>query len=147
MAIPSEHSEQVELVRRLRRSGVLFCAVPNGGKRAGVEAAKLVKEGVSAGVPDLLVFDGPGGAVLTAYERDLVEGLRGLSLARRRAVASAAGIAAGVGLEMKRDGAGTVSAKQETWLGALAERGWDTMVGWGWRDALAKLRKGGYDVR
>ena len=32
-------------------------------------------------------------------------------------------------------------------LGALAERGWDTMVGWGWRDALAKLRKGGYDVR
>lgn len=39
-----------------RTRDVLFCAVPNGGKRGAREAALLKAEGVSAGVPDILVF-------------------------------------------------------------------------------------------
>jgi dienelactone hydrolase len=55
----SEHYEQVALVRRLRRAGVLFCAIPNGGFRTRREATRLVAEGLEAGAPDLLVFEGP----------------------------------------------------------------------------------------
>ena len=40
-----------------RTRDVLFCAVPNGGKRGAREAALLKAEGVSAGVPDILVFE------------------------------------------------------------------------------------------
>ena len=40
-----------------RTRDVLFCAVPNGGKRGAREAALLKAEGVSAGVPDLMVFE------------------------------------------------------------------------------------------
>ena len=57
--MPSELSEQFQLVRWLRRANVLFCAVPNGGARQRREAAPLKMSGVEAGVPDILIFDPP----------------------------------------------------------------------------------------
>jgi hypothetical protein len=52
---PSEAEEQERLCRILRRGGVPFFAVPNGGKRSKTEAASLVRQGVQAGVPDLIL--------------------------------------------------------------------------------------------
>lgn len=57
MTCPSEHVEQREFVMWFRQnySPVRIFAIPNGGKRGKVEAARLKAEGVSAGVPDLYV--------------------------------------------------------------------------------------------
>ena len=116
----SELSEQIQLVRKLRTCGVLFCAVPNGGYRHRGEAIKLKQSGVEAGVPDLLLFD------------------------------SAPGLPESVGtaLEMKREGLtkSSVSVKQREWLKQLEERGWVSVVAYGWRDAVAKLQELGYKI-
>ncbi len=118
MASPTELSEQIEVVRCLRAAGVLFAAVPNGGRRDRREAALLKKSGVRAGVPDLLIFDSPP---MRPQKR-------------------------GVALEMKREGASpsAVSPAQREWLDALSERGWVGMVGRGAADALKQLRELGY---
>lgn len=115
---PSEHSEQVAVVRVLRRAGLLYCAVPNGGKRGRKEAIAFRQEGVVAGVPDLLIFTKPSGPV------DYV----------------------GTALEMKRQGGvpSDVRPEQRKWLRQLRELGWATVVGFGCDDALAKLRELGY---
>ena len=54
---PSEHIEQRTLVQWFRRQyqGVRIFAIPNGGYRGKIEAAKFKMEGVSAGVPDLFI--------------------------------------------------------------------------------------------
>lgn len=56
---PSEHAEQCTLIQWFDDNyaplkGRLF-AVPNGGKRSKSEAVKLKREGVRAGVPDLML--------------------------------------------------------------------------------------------
>lgn len=55
--IPTEHEEQREVVKWFRQSwpSVRIFAIPNGGARNIVTAAKLKAEGVSSGVPDLFV--------------------------------------------------------------------------------------------
>jgi len=54
---PSEHEEQVLFVQWFRRQfpGVMIFAIPNGGLRGKIAAAKLKAEGVTAGVPDLYI--------------------------------------------------------------------------------------------
>ena len=78
-----------------RTRDVLFCAVPNGGKRGAREAALMKAEGVSAGVPDLMFFE------------------RGIHI----------GVYAGLALEFKSKGNGPTPA-QLGWHRALAQRGW-----------------------
>jgi hypothetical protein len=53
----TEHEEQRELVRWFRQTyrGVKIYAIPNGGQRNRIVAAKLKAEGVLAGVSDLHV--------------------------------------------------------------------------------------------
>ena len=52
--IPSEHEEQRAFISWWRKSGLpLIHAIPNGGGRSRVEAARLKAEGVVKGVPDL----------------------------------------------------------------------------------------------
>lgn len=55
--IPTEHEEQRQLVMWFRQnySPVRIFAIPNGGLRTKTVAAKLKVEGVSPGVPDLLI--------------------------------------------------------------------------------------------
>jgi len=59
--------EQVFTYLRLQygsRSHIQFFAVPNGGKRNVWEAARLKKQGVRAGVPDIFIFwDGGYGVI------------------------------------------------------------------------------------
>lgn len=57
--IPTEHEEQAALFRWTKLAAgahpalSLLYAIPNGGHRHKVVAAKLASEGVKAGVPDL----------------------------------------------------------------------------------------------
>ena len=84
------------VVRALKKAGILYCSVPNGGRRDRREAVMLKASGTVAGVPDLLIFD--------ATESGLV----------------------GTALEMKRiDGKpSSVSKSQRRWLAELEKRGW-----------------------
>lgn len=52
---PLESEEQADLVKILRRCGIPFFAVPNGGYRRAAEAAALRRQGVVAGAPDLVL--------------------------------------------------------------------------------------------
>ena len=144
--MPSEHSEQVELVRRLRRAGICFAAVPNGanlrgGRRAG---AALKREGMEPGVPDLLIFDAPNQLrPQKQLERDMVVRLLSLSpdaLARVLALVQRGGSA----IELKRVGGGQLSAHQRAWGDKLRARGWRWACVHGWRAALDQLAAWGY---
>lgn len=55
--VPSEHYEQVRFVGKfkIRWPDVRIFAIPNGGHRGKLTAAKMKNEGVSRGVPDLYV--------------------------------------------------------------------------------------------
>lgn len=55
---PLEAQDQAALIDHLERRahpGVWWCAVPNGGSRNVIEAARLKGQGVVAGAPDLVV--------------------------------------------------------------------------------------------
>jgi hypothetical protein len=54
----TEAQEQERLLTVLRRHGVLYFAVPNGGRRGVREAVALRRQGVQSGIPDL-VLPGP----------------------------------------------------------------------------------------
>lgn len=81
--IPTEHEEQRELVRWFRQTfkGVRIFAIPNGGARSIVTAARLKAEGVSPGVPDLFVpawhlwieMKRTKGGSLSAEQKDWIE--------------------------------------------------------------------------
>jgi len=113
----SEVSEQIELVRALKRAGLLYCAVPNGGRRGKREAILLKASGTVAGVPDLLIFDAVGPYIGAAVEMKRAKGLPS-----------------------------NVSKVQKKWLAELKERGWLCLVGYGAIDAVKKLTQAGYKI-
>lgn len=55
----SEHDEQVRLCKWMEMKGIEYFACPNGGKRDVITAAKLKREGVKAGAPDIVVVTRP----------------------------------------------------------------------------------------
>jgi len=57
MTVPSEHYEQVRFIGKfsILYPDVRIFAIPNGGHRGKVTAAKMKQEGVRRGVPDLYV--------------------------------------------------------------------------------------------
>lgn len=75
------------------------CAVPNGGKRGVVEAARLKAEGVSRGVPDWLCFAPNASAPNASYD-------------------------VGLALEFKAPRSGRVGPDQAWWHAALRACGW-----------------------
>jgi hypothetical protein len=58
--IPSEDDEQVLFVTWLDKRNLLYCAVPNQGRRDFVYACKLKRMGVKAGIQDVLIFEPRG---------------------------------------------------------------------------------------
>ena len=56
---PSEAQEQEQLCKWLSAKNITYFAVPNGGLRSKRTGAQLKKQGVKAGVPDLLIIDHP----------------------------------------------------------------------------------------
>ena len=53
--IPTEELEQIKFVKWLYYKSIRFYAVPNGGFRTLTEGARLKRQGVSAGVPDICI--------------------------------------------------------------------------------------------
>lgn len=51
----TEDQEQIKLATWMTKQGIRFYAIPNGGKRNLLEAVKLKRMGMSAGVPDLCI--------------------------------------------------------------------------------------------
>jgi hypothetical protein len=116
----SELSEQSVVVSALRRARIHFFAVPNGHVRSKRQHIQAKHEGVSAGVPDLIIVTPPPG--------------------RPDLVATA--------LEMKRADAKPSDLREDQvkWLAILASCKWAAVVGLGAADALTKLRNLGYQV-
>lgn len=52
---PTEDAEQTKLAVWLTKQGIKFYAIPNGGSRNMLEAIKLKRTGVQAGVPDICI--------------------------------------------------------------------------------------------
>jgi hypothetical protein len=87
-SVLSEHMEQALFVQWFRRTfpDVRILAVPNGGGRSRSQGAKLKVEGVSAGVPDLLIPSGmvwvemkrSKGGTVSADQKDWHAYLRGI---------------------------------------------------------------------
>jgi hypothetical protein len=127
---PSEAQEQEQLVKWLDAKGVTYFAVPNGGLRTLRTAAGLKRQGVKAGVPDMLIIDHP------VMEIDGV-----------------ARTFVGVALELKRQSERPAepaedfrdqpfkgaSEAQRRWLARFSERGWISLVAYGALDAVLKL--------
>ena len=61
---PLEDQEQLALVNWLRIKGIRHHHSPNGGHRHKAVAAKLKRQGVSAGFPDLIIFPNNGQSIL-----------------------------------------------------------------------------------
>ena len=114
--VPTEAEEQVRICVWLRQRGILFCHPPNEGRRSRVAGARLRMQGLSAGVPDLLIFD----------RAPLAPDVRG------------------VALEVKRRKGGRVSPAQRSWLDGLTARGWHAVVVRGADEAIAELTALGY---
>lgn len=108
----TEHAIQSRAVGLLRARGVRFFAVPNGGLRDGATSAKLWREGVQAGVPDLIIVDRPPALP------DKV----------------------GAALEIKTD-TGRLSPDQSVWLQDLEARGWFARMAKG-NDGLLRILAG-----
>jgi len=121
MAVPkrshlSESQAQCRVAEWLDARGMLWCHVPNGQLRSKRVAAQLKREGVKAGVPDILIFDRP------PSKPEFV----------------------GVALELKRTINGRTSEAQERWLKALDKRKWYACVAKGHLEAIDILIELGY---
>lgn len=114
----TELQHQAVVVSLLRQTNYLFASVPNGHVRSKLQSIRAYQEGVSAGIPDLLIFTRP----------------------------PARPSAPGVALEMKREGAThhAVRPEQRAWHDNLRAAGWYVIVAYGSVDAVAKLKTLGY---
>ena len=112
-AVPARDEDNIQhtVCEALDLAHVLYCAVPNGGKRRRTEAAIMKGLGVKAGVPDLLILQG---------------------LPRKPD-------ARGGALEIKTR-TGRVSTQQRAWRALLREAGWEAEIGRGLDECLAVLR-------
>lgn len=111
-----EHGHQVALVNwwalEANRRGLdarLLVAIPNGGHRHPVVAAKMKAEGVRSGMPDLFLF-----IPVNQYHGLAIE-LKAPSKTAR------------------------VSPAQNEMMGLLSDQGYLALVAWGWEDAMKQI--------
>lgn len=82
--IPSEHAEQVEVVRWFDALGAgRIYAIPNGGTRSRAYSTHLHEEGMKTGAPDLVVAL-PGGRVVWIEMKRRVKSASRISPAQRK---------------------------------------------------------------
>jgi hypothetical protein len=64
-----EIDEQEDVCRWLKAKGILYFAVPNGGKRGKTAQAQAKREGIQSGVPDLVILVPFGRAIFVEMKR------------------------------------------------------------------------------
>lgn len=119
--MPTEEAEQLILAKWLNFKRLLWTHVPNGGLRDIRTARRLKALGVSAGVPDILIFDRVPMFPLHA-----------------------AGSPRGVALELKRQGVRRASPEQKQWMANLDGAGWLSRICSGANEAVEWLESLGY---
>jgi len=136
--VPLESQEQATLVGWLDAKRLIYCAVPNGGYRNRVEAARLVGQGVKRGVPDILLFDVPP-CPMVGRLGEVSAGLVASSFYLRP-------FYRGIAIEMKRrdSTASSITEEQLQWGLSLSARGWFWFVARGAGEAIAVLEKLGF---
>lgn len=143
-----EDVEQREVCTFLDKLGVLYCAIPNGGKRGKIEAARMKGLGTKRGAPDLVIFHRPPNAEkfqALVYDRGLGE----LKMEKDRAVLDWfwPGVTpVGVAVEMKRTDAtrSAISEDQRKWAVRLQREGWYWFAARGADEAIAELMRLGF---
>lgn len=120
---PSEYQETCAVAQWLAQRQAIFCHVPNEGRRSPRRGAQQKRMGVSAGVPDLLIFSEP------------THGWPG-SMRQRPP--------RGVAIEMKRRTGGSENAAQTQWAEWLRVCGWLVCTARGARAAMDELMRLGY---
>jgi len=114
---PLETTEQQRVVAWCRKQGGDYAkifAIPNGGKRTKREAARLVREGVIAGIPDLFLPVAGGDSV---------------------------GLFNGLFVELKRLSGGTLSPEQEARIAELRQDGYRVEVCRGADEAIVAIAR------
>lgn len=110
----TENIEQRRLAIFLDSTELLWCHVPNGGKRSKGEAGKLKAQGTKRGVPDCLIFNTPTNP---DYHN-----------------------ACGLAIELKRKD-GKLTRYQRQWLSALQKNGWVAAVCYGHKAAIELIQE------
>ena len=115
---PLEAAEQAALFRWLRRHRIRAFAVPNGGLRPGRAGFTLKAQGVTKGIPDLLIIDKP------PNKPEVV----------------------GIALELTRASGklSDIRPEQLEWLALFEERGWLSAVAYGADAAVDWLKSLGF---
>lgn len=113
--IGKENRLQELTINFLRYSGYFAIHVPNGGSRNVIEATNLKKQGVTAGCPDILIFDN----VMDLPSRVIFKG---------------------IAIELKVKG-GKVSEKQQSFIEALEKRGFLVILAWNLTDLMEYFEK------
>jgi hypothetical protein len=111
-----EEVEQEGLAEILDRLGLTWFHVPNEGDRKPQYRAKLRRQGLKPGVPDVIIVDPP-----PAFPN-----------------------AKGAAIELKRRKGGKVSEEQMDWIIKLNLLGWKTAVCKGKDEAIEQLKAWGY---
>jgi len=114
--VPTEFEEQCKLAEYLDRQGYTWCHVPNGGNRDAVTGAKMKKQGVKPGVPDVLIFETPDLGYKTCK---------------------------GIAIELKRQNGSQSDLRnsQKKWLHNLKVLSWQTKVAFGADEAIDWLEQ------
>ena len=128
----SEHDEQVLLVAALRAARILFTAPANGVRTTPAQAGKAKAAGLERGCPDLLIFEQPPALVDVGQH------------------------ACGVAIEMKAPSRRPKTARagrysgaephQRRYLECLRHRGWLVAVHYSAAEAIAWLRRLGFEL-
>lgn len=113
----TEAEHQAEIATWLDWKKILWCHVPNEGKRGPAYAGMLKRIGLKSGVPDILIFKAP--PAMSEYY-------------------------VGCAIELKRDKKCRVTKSQKLWLDDLLTEGWLVTVCHGAEDAIRFLKDMGY---
>ena len=112
--VPTEFQEQVKLAQYLDYNNYCWIHVPNGGNRDKITGAKMKKQGVKKGFPDVVIFDLP-----LKWQGEF----------------------RGIVIELKRKTGGRLRYEQDEWLSKLENRYWLTKVAYGADEAIDWLEE------
>ena len=116
--VPKESQEMRAVARWLDLAGVLWTHVPNESRRSPRQGRALKEQGMSRGVPDVMIFTPPP------------------TEPHRR----------GFAIELKRQTGGRVSPEQEQWIHDLRALNWVALTATGADVAIRYLEAWGYRV-